>query len=125
MKNLITGTSTEVTWLYPTQLGAASLLLSAQLQAEISPVSSGQAATPQLLSKAATHLSHLSHLSLLLSCLPMCVNAGQAWLRAGDHRISSCDTQGKGGQHPAQDKGTAAQGEAQDTLKPRREFQVS
>lgn len=136
MKNLITGTSTEVSWLHITQVGAASPLLSTQTQAEISPVSSGQAATPQLLSKAATHLSHLS---LLLSCwtpcLPraMCVNAGQALLQAGDHRISSCDTQGNGGQHPAhppsskslsqQDKG--AQGDNQDTLKPRRGFWVS
>lgn len=87
MKNLITGTSREVTWLPTTQVGAASLLLSAQIQAEISPVSSGQAAIPQLLSKAATHLSHLS---LLLSCLPkaVLVSAGQALLQAGDHRVS-------------------------------------
>lgn len=92
MKNLLTGTSTEVTWLHTVQVGAAALLLSPQTQAEISPVSSGQAATPQLLPKSATHLSHLS---LLLSCWTpcppkaTCVNAGQALLQAGDHRISS------------------------------------
>lgn len=104
MKNLITGTSAEVTWLPTTRVGAASLLLRAQIRAEISPVSSGQAATPQLLSKAVTHLSHLS---LLLSCwspcLPRatCAIAGQALLQTEDHIVSSCDTQGKGGQHPA------------------------
>lgn len=35
MKNLITGTSTEVTWPQATQLGAMSFLLGIQVQAEI------------------------------------------------------------------------------------------
>lgn len=37
MKNLITGTSTEVTWPQTAQVGAMSFLLGIQVQAEISP----------------------------------------------------------------------------------------
>lgn len=66
MKNLITGTSTEVTWLPTPRVGAASLLLRAQIQAEISPVSSGQAATPSSSQK----LPHTCH-----TC-PFCSAAG-------------------------------------------------
>lgn len=68
MKNLITGTSTEVTWPQTAQVGAVSFLLSIQGQAEISPSSYQQSANIQLLSKAAIQRSPLGS--------PTCSDAG-------------------------------------------------